>query len=145
MECIICTEGQKCENCLMKERFAGELKDLSLGAAGRVLTLDEMAEMLLDAPKPPLNFTPKVVVDNSWAGKLQQRLAGKKSDDSVKKAKVAPDDGSVASGGSTKSKSSKRSKRSRSSRGKKSEAGSKKSGGGPPAPDLSVPGAGWAT
>merc|ERR1712097_59397 len=107
----------------MKERFAGELKDLSLGAAGRVLTLDEMAEMLLDAPKPPLNFTPKVVVDNSWAGKLQQRLAGKKSDDSVKKAKVAPGDGS------TKSKSSKRSKRSRSSRGKKSEAGSKKSGG----------------
>ena len=90
MECIICTGGQKCENCLMKERFAGELKDLSLGAAGRVLTLDEMAEMLLDAPKPPLNFTPKVVVDNSWAGKLQQRLAGKKSDDSVKKAKVAP-------------------------------------------------------
>jgi len=143
MECIICTGGQKCENCLMKERFAGELKDLSLGAAGRVLTLDEMAEMLLDAPKPPLNFTPKVVVDNSWAGKLQQRLAGKKSDDSVKKAKVAPDDGSVASGGSTKSKSSKRSKRSRSSRGKKSEAGSKKSGGAPPAPDWLVPGAGW--
>ena len=127
-----------------------------------------MAEMLLDAPKPPLNFTPKVVVDNSWAGKLQQRLAGKKSDDSVKKAKVAPDDGSVASGGSTKSKSSKRSKRSRSSRGKKSEAGSKKSGGGPAAPDaprdpqdggarwravrralresrLRVPGTGWAT
>ena len=28
MECIICTGGQKCENCLMKERFAGELKDL---------------------------------------------------------------------------------------------------------------------
>ena len=110
-----------------------------------MLTLDEMAEMLLDAPKPPLNFTPKVVVDNSWAGKLQQRLAGKKSDDSVKKAKVAPDDGSVASGGSTKSKSSKRSKRSRSSRGKKSEAGSKKSGGAPPAPDWLVPGAGWAT
>ena len=57
LPCIICTGGQKCETCVMKDRFGDELKDLPLGAAGRTLTLDEMATMLLDAPKPPLNFT----------------------------------------------------------------------------------------
>ena len=106
--CIICTGGQKCETCVMKQKFGNELKDLPLGAAGRALTLDEMAQMLLDAPKPALNFTPKEVVDTSFSGMLKRKLDGgkKKKDDKKKekdkkKGKVVPgDDSEAGSGGS---------------------------------------------
>ena len=104
LPCIICTGGQKCETCVMKDRFGDELKDLPLGAAGRTLTLDEMATMLLDAPKPPLNFTPKEKVDKSFAGMLKRRLAGKS------KAKVKKDDAAALDAASTNESSKKDSK-----------------------------------
>ena len=76
MEGIICTGGQKCENCLMKERFAGELKDLSLGPRARPDVGRDGRDVVRRA-ETTIKFHAKVVVDNPWAGKLQQRLAGK--------------------------------------------------------------------
>ena len=107
LPCIICTGGQKCETCVMKDRFGDELKDLPLGAAGRTLTLDEMATMLLDAPKPPLNFTPKEKVDKSFGGMLKRRLAGKS------KAKKSPDDDASSAAASAASKKEDKAKKKR--------------------------------
>jgi len=77
--CIICTNGQQCETCIMKHTFADELLDLPLGVAGRVLTLDETAELLLGAPKPPLDFQPREIADHSISGAIKRRLAAKKA------------------------------------------------------------------
>ncbi|KAJ8600173.1 hypothetical protein CTAYLR_001943 [Chrysophaeum taylorii] len=77
--CLLCTGGRQCEICEMKHVFGDELKELPLGVAGRLLTLDETAELLLNAPKPKLNYTPKKRVDKSLTAMLKRRLDLKKS------------------------------------------------------------------
>lgn len=59
-DCVLCTGGTQCEICVLKARFKDELVQYSsAGVAGRVLTLSEISQLLLDAPKPPLNYKPK--------------------------------------------------------------------------------------
>lgn len=46
--------------CSLKSVYKEELDTLPLGIGGRIRTLDETTQGLLNAPKPPLEYTPPV-------------------------------------------------------------------------------------
>lgn len=82
-DCVLCTGRRQCEICEMRANFDQDLKHVPRGLAGRVLTLNETAKILLDAPKPPLNYTPKSKpkVGGSITAALAPRLQGSTSSD----------------------------------------------------------------
>ena len=66
-KCTICKGGQLCECCALTERFRDELEAMpTLGAIGTERrSLEAMIKYLMDAPKPPINFVPKVSEDHA--------------------------------------------------------------------------------
>jgi len=61
--CLLCKGGQMCETCTMKWEHREELARLPLGPGGRLRRLESISAFLLDAEKPPLDYTPKPIVE----------------------------------------------------------------------------------
>ena len=57
--CVLCKGGQMCETCSMKFEHRDDLAKLPLGPGGRLRRLDSISAFLVDAEKPPLEYTPK--------------------------------------------------------------------------------------
>ena len=63
--------------CQMKEQFKTELEELAAaGVAGRKLSLADISKLLLEAPKPPLDFEPKQPPERGFAASLKKSYKG---------------------------------------------------------------------
>ena len=61
----------------MKEQFKTELEELAAaGVAGRKLSLADISKLLLEAPKPPLDFEPKQPPERGFAASLKKSYKG---------------------------------------------------------------------
>lgn len=72
--CLICKGPKACEVCELKARFQQELQKLPLGVGGRLPTLDALAQFLLDAPKPPLDYVPKKRKERTRLGRFAEDI-----------------------------------------------------------------------
>jgi len=72
--CLVCKGTKLCETCQLKGEFKDELRRMPLGVGGRLPTLDEMAQYLLDAPKPPLDYVPKKRKERTRLGRFAEDL-----------------------------------------------------------------------
>ena len=54
----------------MRAQFRGEIEAAPLGVGGRRRSLDELADVLVHAPKPPLKFTARPPPDRTAAGAI---------------------------------------------------------------------------
>jgi len=76
--CIVCRLGKLCEICELKHRYRDERKAMGLGIGGRSLTLGEIKQALLDAPKPPLDYEKKPLAKKSILQKINPFAGNKK-------------------------------------------------------------------
>lgn len=92
-KCSICKGGQLCEVCSLMERFRDELEVMpALGSVGTERrSLDALIKYLLEMPKPPINFVPKVKEKKSFLDRFKRKRKKKE-----KKKKDDDDDEETA-------------------------------------------------
>lgn len=78
-KCSLCRGAVLCEPCYLLHTWQETLTDVERGPGGRLRRLKSVSEILIEAPKPPLQWDPPPLKDRSLAAKLKRNIkVGKK-------------------------------------------------------------------
>ena len=69
--CSLCTGTIFCEICLLRNRYKEEIESVEK-ETGRILTIEEISEYLMQIDKPALDFKPKIPKSSSYHAVLQR-------------------------------------------------------------------------
>jgi hypothetical protein len=72
--CPLCMGAVLCEPCYLLHTFHKDLAEVERGPGGRLRRLKSIADILVEAPKPPLQFDPPPKKDRSLAAKLKRNV-----------------------------------------------------------------------
>jgi hypothetical protein len=73
--CPLCKGAVMCAACELCHTWSDVLSKVERGPSGRLRRLDSVAKLLIDAPKPPLDWEPPPKRDRSMMGNMKKKLA----------------------------------------------------------------------